>query len=93
MKIYEYSAGFLHSKVFLADDEVGVVGTVNLDYRSLLFHFEDAVLLFGTPSLNEIKTDMAQLFAVSRLQTEQDAKKRFLWRWICEIAKLFAPLF
>lgn len=93
VKIYEYTPGFVHAKSFLADDAVGVVGTINLDYRSLLHHYEDAVLMYKTKALADIKRDMEETFALSRLLTEEDAKKNVVWRGICEIAKVFAPLF
>ena len=47
VKIYEYTPGFVHAKVFTSDDEKAVVGTINLDYRSLYLHFECAVYLFA----------------------------------------------
>lgn len=93
VKLYEYTPGFVHAKGFLADDRVGVVGTINLDYRSFIHHYEDAVLMYKTRALAGMKADMEQTFAVSRLQTPEDAKKNVVWRWVCEIAKLFAPLF
>lgn len=93
VKIYEYLPGFVHAKSFLADDAVGVVGTINLDYRSFLFHFENAVLMYRTKALEGLKTDMEETFAVSQLLTETDAKKNVVWRVVCEFAKLFAPLF
>lgn len=93
VEIYEYTPGFVHAKSFLADDEVGVVGTINLDYRSLLFHFEDAVIMYKTKAIAQMKADMDATFALSARQTEADAKKNVVSRWLCEIAKLFAPLF
>ena len=93
VKIYEYTPGFMHAKNFLCDDEVGVVGTVNLDYRSLMHHYEDAVLMFKTSALQEIKKDFEETFALSQLQTEQSAKRNVIFRWILELAKVFAPLF
>ena len=93
MKIFEYTPGFVHAKGFLADDKVGVVGTVNLDYRSFMHHYEDAVLMYKTHALPAMKEDFEKTFALSRLQTKADAKKSVVWRWVCEIAKLFAPLF
>ena len=45
VEIYEYSPGFTHAKVFVADDEVATVGTYNLDYRSLYLHFENLARL------------------------------------------------
>ena len=40
VKIYEYEPGFVHAKSYLVDDEYAMVGTINLDYRSLVHHFE-----------------------------------------------------
>ena len=57
VKIYEYTPGFVHAKVWLSDDEKAVVGTVNLDYRSLYHHFECAVYLYKTDSLPAIEAD------------------------------------
>ena len=93
VKIYEYTPGFVHAKHFLADDEAGVVGTINLDYRSFLHHFECAVFMYGTQALAQMKQDFLETFAVSALQTEEDAKKSVISRLVCNIAKVFAPLF
>lgn len=57
VRIYEYTPGFMHSKTFVADDEVAVVGTINLDYRSLYLHFENGVWLYRTPSVLQVKDD------------------------------------
>ena len=48
VKIYEYTPGFVHAKVFVSDDKKAVVGTINLDYRSLYHHFECATYLYKT---------------------------------------------
>ncbi len=93
VKIYEYTPGFVHAKLMLADDTVATVGTVNLDYRSFLFHYENGVLMHGTKAVEEIRRDFDEMFACSALQTREDAKRSVVWRWICELAKLFAPLF
>lgn len=42
--IYEYTPGFIHAKTMVCDDEYAIVGTINLDYRSLYLHLEDARL-------------------------------------------------
>ncbi len=93
VKIYEYTPGFVHAKGFLADDKTAVVGTVNLDYRSFIHHYENAVLMYKTKALVAMKEDFEHTFSVSCRQTPEDAKKNVVWRWVCEIAKLFAPLF
>ena len=93
VKIYEYTPGFMHAKNLLCDDEVGIVGTINLDYRSLMHHYEDAVLMFQTKALKAIKQDFEAVFAVSEMQTQESAKRNVIYRWVLEIAKVFAPLF
>ena len=57
VKIYEYTPGFVHSKVFVCDDEKAVVGTINLDYRSLYHHFECATYMYKTRCISEIEAD------------------------------------
>ena len=93
VKIYEFTPGFIHAKSFLSDDEIGVVGTVNLDYRSLMHHYENAVLMYKTKANTALKADFESIFERSALQTEHDAKKNVVWRGLCEVAKVFAPLF
>ena len=93
VKIYEYIPGFMHAKNFLCDDDMGMVGTINFDYRSLMHHYEDAVLMFGTQALEEMKRDFDEIFSLSELQTAKSAKRGFLARRILEIIKVFAPLF
>ena len=93
VKIFEYTPGFVHAKMLLADNEAAVIGTVNLDYRSFLYHFENAVLLFRAKAIDAMEADMVAAFSASKQQTEGDAKRSVVWRGICEIAKLFAPLF
>ncbi|NBG88417.1 cardiolipin synthase [Isachenkonia alkalipeptolytica] len=57
VKIYEYTPGFIHSKTFIVDDEYGVVGTINMDYRSLYLHFECGVWMHEASSLEAMKAD------------------------------------
>ena len=65
VKIYEYSPGFVHAKVFVADDKEAVVGTINLDYRSLYHHFECAAFLYDTPCIPDIRADVEAAMAHS----------------------------
>ena len=67
VKIYEYSPGFVHAKVFVADDKEAVVGTINLDYRSLYHHFECAAFLYDTPCISDIRADVEATMARSAL--------------------------
>ena len=55
VKIYEYTPGFVHAKVFVCDGQEAVVGTINLDYRSLYHHFECATYMYRTDCVPEIE--------------------------------------
>ena len=93
VRIYEYTPGFVHAKVFLSDDLRGVVGSINLDYRSLYLHYECAAYLFRVPALSDIKADFAETFAKSQLVTLEDVKKQsLLSRIVAALLKFAAPL-
>ncbi|MBP2623941.1 cardiolipin synthase [Streptococcus oricebi] len=92
VKIYEYQPGFVHSKNLIADDELAVVGTINFDYRSLVHHYENAVLMYQTPSLKEIKEDFEAMFRVSQEIHEGAIKNTWYQRLLKEIVQLFAPM-
>ena len=57
VKIYEYTPGFIHAKSFVTDDEQAVVGTINLDFRSLYLHFECAAYMYKVPCIADIERD------------------------------------
>ncbi len=93
VKIYEYTPGFVHAKVFLCDDIHGVVGTINLDYRSLYHHFECAAYLYKVPALADIKADFIDTFAKSERITMDDVRRaRLGMRLLGALLKIFAPL-
>ena len=66
VRIFEYTPGFIHSKQMIVDDRFAAVGTINLDYRSLVHHYENAVLLYRTQSILDIAEDFRGIFQVSR---------------------------
>lgn len=57
VKLYEYTPGFVHAKCFVSDGEKAVVGTINLDYRSLFLHYECAAYLYRNPAVADIEKD------------------------------------
>lgn len=93
VKILEYSPGFIHSKVFLSDDKLAIVGTANLDYRSLYLHFECGTLLYNCSCLKDIKSDFEKTFEKSHEVTIQEIEDlnffHMVFRKICNLA---APL-
>lgn len=93
VKIYEYTPGFIHSKVFVSDEIKAVVGTVNLDYRSLYLHFECAVYLYRSPAVADVEADFETTLPECHEVTEEDLKKRRLAsRLAGAVLKLAAPL-
>ncbi|MCM1185532.1 MAG: cardiolipin synthase [Lachnoclostridium sp.] len=93
VKIYEYTPGFVHAKVFVSDDEKGVVGTINLDYRSLYHHFECATYLYRTGCIAEIEEDFEKTLGMCRVVTAETIKhEKFSYKVMGGFLKLFAPL-
>lgn len=93
VKIYEYTPGFVHAKVFVSDDEKAVVGTINLDYRSLYHHFECAAYLYRTECISDISDDFENTLKQCREVTEETIKKEKLTTKILGgFMKLIAPL-
>ncbi|MHC1749259.1 MAG: cardiolipin synthase [Cellulosilyticaceae bacterium] len=93
IKIYEYTPGFIHSKTFVCDDEVGAVGTINLDYRSLYLHFECGIWLYRTTSIEKIKEDFMKTLNVCQPITLEDCKDiKWSNRFLRAILRVFAPL-
>lgn len=91
--IYEYRPGFVHSKLFLADDDFGVVGTVNLDFRSLYLHFEDGVWLYRANCVKQIREDFEQTFPQCRRITLADCRRvGFFRRLYRSVLRLLSPL-
>jgi cardiolipin synthase len=93
VRIYEYTPGFIHAKQCVSDDNVATVGTINLDYRSLYFHFENGTFLYKCNAVREVKRDFDALFQVCCDVSEKykTGKAATLKMWQC-ILRLFAPL-
>ena len=93
VEIYEYTPGFVHAKVFLVDDREAVVGTINLDYRSLYHHFECATWMWGTECIRDIREDFRQtLSQCRRVTAETVEQEKGSLRLLGYLFKLFAPL-
>lgn len=91
VKIYEFTPGFLHAKSFLADDEIAMVGTINMDYRSFQLHYECGVMLYGVDALESIRRDMEGIMARSApVDLEKWKKRSWLRRSLERVLKLFS---
>ena len=93
VKIYEYTPGFIHAKSMLCDGESAVVGTINLDYRSLYLHFENAVYFSGVAAIEDLKRDCEETFAASKLCTKENTKRSVIGRFVDSILRVFETMF
>lgn len=92
VRIYEYTPGFIHSKLFVSDDKVATVGTVNMDYRSFVFHFECGVWICDNNTVLNIKEHFEEILSNSKEIKENSWKKRPLLLKIKQaILHIFAP--
>ncbi len=94
VKIYEYIPGFVHSKIFVSDNIRGVVGTINLDYRSLYHHFECAAYLYDCDCLADVEKDFQNTLDDCILVTEAMVNDRPLkQKLVGWLIKVIAPIF
>jgi cardiolipin synthetase len=93
VEIYTYTKGFVHSKVFVSDDVVCTVGTVNLDYRSLYLHFENGVFFYNEELAKTINEDFEKTVAESKKVTIEEVRNMSkIKKYTARILKLLAPL-
>ena len=92
VKVYKYTPGFIHGKVFVADDKIATVGTLNLDYRSLYLHFECGLYLENVDCIKDIKKDLVDTIEKSHEVSKKEAKPKFFKSILQAILRLVAPL-
>ena len=93
VKLYEYTPGFVHAKIFASDDVKAVVGTINLDYRSLYHHFECAAYLYGGPTVGDVERDFQRTLEQCRRVTPETIRHEKLgYKLGGSLMKLVAPL-
>ena len=92
VKIYEYEPGFVHAKSYLVDDNQAMIGTINLDYRSLVHHFENGVWMYDCELIKNLKADMEDTLNKSIEVTNEMLRTNLLQRFIRAVARIFAPM-
>ena len=92
VEIYEYLPGFIHEKTVISDDKYLIVGTVNLDYRSLVHHFEDGVFVIDSPVVDEAKKCYLETVQESDFRDNDEARLTPVEWVIRNLIKIFAPL-
>lgn len=93
IEIYEYTPGFVHAKLFVSDDIKAVVGTINLDFRSLYLHWEDAVYFYGNPVIFNIEDDFLKTLSQSKKISLEACRNFSAFDKIAgKVLRLIAPL-
>ena len=90
VKIYEFTPGFLHGKCFLADDEVGMIGTINMDFRSFQINYECGVVLYGADALNDLRQDLE---SIRERSVPVDSRRWQKRSWKRQLLEKFVRLF
>ncbi|WP_208559343.1 cardiolipin synthase [Marinilactibacillus kalidii] len=92
VEVFEYTAGFMHAKSVIVDEESAVIGTINFDYRSLYLHFENAVALYGVPEIKNMVLDFNETEKLSEKISLSELSDSKIARVAKRILRLFAPL-
>ncbi len=91
--IYEYTPGFIHSKMMISDEHAAIIGSINCDFRSFYLNFECAAVFYHNPVVGKACTDFKETLTLSQAVTLEEIKSAPLWRRILrQILRLFAPL-
>ena len=90
--IYEYTPGFLHSKIILTDGEAALVGSVNLDQRSLYQNFECAALIYNSPVIEDVKEDIDGILSECRKINIADGAPSAIKRAVHRVFRAALPI-
>ncbi len=93
VRIYEFLPGFIHAKNFVTDDKIAVVGTVNLDFRSLYLHYECGVWMYGTSAVSDVRDDFIRtLEQCKEISIDDTYEKNVFKRMFWSVIRIFSPL-
>jgi len=93
VRIFEYTPGFIHSKMIVSDDTNALIGSVNMDFRSFYLHEECAIWLCGFSAVDAIKNDIMRSISVSKeIRWESWSKRPVIYKIVQSLLRLFAPL-
>ena len=92
VKIYEYTPGFLHAKCYVSDDKIAVVGSINMDYRSLFLHFECGALLLYNSQVSVLRDDVRRTLLQCREVRLADCRTSLPGTLLDSVLRLLSPL-
>ena len=93
VRIYEYTPGFVHAKMYVSDDNIAIVGTANMDYRSFYLHFECAVAFYHVKLVEDVRDDILHTLEQSFEIPKDYSRYVKLWKRIIRaFLRLFSPM-
>ena len=93
VRIYEYTPGFVHAKMYVSDDKEAIVGSANMDYRSLYLHFENCCAFYGGHVVRDVRDDICAALDESREVTLEDVDRTPFLKWFAQVfLRFFSPL-
>ena len=92
VKIYEYTPGFIHSKIVVSDDDFCMIGSTNMDFRSLYLNYECGACFYGSKMIADVKNDILNLQNDCREITEADCKSNLFIKFLQDVCRMFAPI-
>jgi len=91
--IYEYTPGFVHAKMYVSDDKEAIVGSANMDYRSLYLHFENCCAFYGGHVVRDVRDDICATLGESREVTMADVNSTPFLKWLAQVfLRFFSPM-
>lgn len=90
-EVYYFEGGFHHSKIMTVDNEIGIIGTANLDGRSLRYDYEVNAVVFDP----QVTTELNEIFRRSALQSQILTPKNFKQRFSLKrrfVGRMFQPI-
>jgi cardiolipin synthase A/B len=91
VKVYYYKPGFIHSKLMIIDEHLAMIGTANLDYRSLFLHFENSIYIENASTIKDMNHFFETTLQKSEL-VDRNIKKPLYYRMMQHILKTFSML-
>lgn len=93
VRIYEYTPGFTHAKMCVSDGKIAIVGSVNLDYRSLYQHYEGGCVFYHNKIVNEVESDLQDVIKECHMVSREEIEKeRKSVRILQKVLRLIAPV-
>ncbi len=93
VKIYTYNPGFIHGKTIVSDDYYSTIGSVNFDYRSLMWNYECAIYAYDNELALTMKRDFEEELKLSTCINKDYLKSRkFMTKILNGVYRLIGPL-